>query len=71
MQNNMKFHCPTYPSLTTSHGMSIIFKRHYLIYFFLQLRPAKILRRMNTTFKNALSMIKHSEHWECDVPSGQ
>jgi len=21
-------------------------------------------------FKNALSMIKHSEHWECDVPLG-
>jgi len=30
----------------------------------------QILQWMNTMFKNALSMIKHSEHWECDVPLG-
>jgi len=70
MLNSMKFHCPTYPSPTTSHGLSIIFKRHYLINFFLQLRPAKILHWTDTTFKNALSITKHSEHWECDVPFG-
>jgi hypothetical protein len=28
LQNSMKFYCPTYTALTTSHDMSIIFKRH-------------------------------------------